>query len=86
MKKRLISDHIAERDKIQEKIIDLTDDLMTVLEGHMHELDQDILFHKAISFITLMLYECSQNHQHALKVLKVGMEEGIAAYMSKKEK
>lgn len=70
---------------IQEKINDMNDDLMTVLESYMDELDTDQLFYNALKFMTTTLYDCAENHQHAFKVLKISMDDGIKNYMDKKE-
>jgi hypothetical protein len=70
--------------KTDERIADLTDDLMTVLEGHMDELDTEELFFHSLRFMTLTLYETMDNHKEALKVLRAAMDDGIKTYIDNK--
>jgi hypothetical protein len=75
---------IRNKASFQEKIDELTDDLLTVLEGHMEEMDNEELFFHSIRFMTLSLYECMENHQYAFKVLKLAMDDGIKTYIENK--
>ncbi len=69
----------------QEKINELNDDLMTVLDGHMDEMEMDEVFYNALKFMTFAMYECLDDHRLALKTLKLAMDQGIQMHMDKKE-
>jgi len=86
MKKLAKPNTTLNADSIQEKITNLSDDLLTVLEGHMDELDNEVIFYHAFKFMTIALYECFESHQEALKVLRMGMDHGIQAAMEKRGK
>lgn len=86
MKKRSNLDSTSIGDSVQEKITDLTDDLMTVLDGHMDEMDSQEVFYHAIKFMTFAMYECLEDHKISLKTLKLAMDHGIQMHLDKKEK
>lgn len=65
---------------------ELRDDLTTVLESYMDEIGTEELFYSSIKFLTLALYDCTQNHKEALKVLRSAVDDGIKIYMDNKEK
>jgi DNA polymerase III delta prime subunit len=75
---------IRNKATFQEKIDELTDDLLTVLEGHMEEFESEELFFHSIRFLTMSLYETMENHQQAFKVLKLAMDAGIKTYVENK--
>lgn len=69
-----------------DKIGDLTDDLLTVLDGHMDEIDMDELFYTSLKFMTVTMCDCLENDQKSLRVLRRAMDDGIIDYMNKREK
>jgi hypothetical protein len=68
------------------KITDLTDDLLTVLDGHMDEMDMDQVFYESLKFMTMTMCDCLENDQKSLQVLRRAMDDGIIMYMDNKEK
>lgn len=68
-----------------DKIADLTDDLITVLDGHMDELDMEEVFYYSLRFMTVTMCECLENHHRSLKILRSAMDDGILTYMQNKE-
>lgn len=82
MKNLSIPHGMEKRDKNQEMIIEFQDDLLTVLESYMDEIEANEVFYHAIKFMTVALYECADGHQEALKVLRMAMDHGIQAAMS----
>jgi hypothetical protein len=83
MKNLSIPHGMEKRFKNQEKIIDIQDDLLIVLESYMDEIEANEVFYHAIKFMTVALYECSENHKEALKVLRMSMDHGIQASIDK---
>lgn len=69
---------------MEEKISDLRDDLLTVLDGHMDVFENEELFFEAIRFITYTLHETIQNPRLSLKVLRAGMDEGMKQHLETK--
>lgn len=86
MKKRSSSDSSEKHITIQEKISELNDDLMTVLDGHMDEFEMEEVFYNAIKFMTFAMYECLEDHKLSLKTLRLAMDHGIQMHMDNKEK
>lgn len=68
-----------------DKIGDLTDDLLTVLDGHMDEIEMDELFYTSLKFMTITMCDCLENDQKSLRVLRRAMDDGIIDYMNKRE-
>lgn len=85
MKKRSKSDTTSKENSIQEMISSLHDDLMTVLDGHMDEMEMQEVFYNALKFMTFAMYECLQDHKLSLKVLRMAMDHGIQMHLNKKE-
>jgi hypothetical protein len=69
----------------EDKIDDLNDDLLTVLDGHMDDLEMDDLFYRSLRFITFSLCKCVENDNKSFRILKKAMDEGIMDYMQNKE-
>lgn len=85
MKKSLKSDGIDSAITVQEKIIELQEDLLTVLESYMDEMDTELLFCESFKFMTVAMYQCFDSHQNALKVLKLARGQGIENVMEKRK-
>lgn len=83
MKKLDNSQHIPIKDLTQEKIGDLEEDLMIVLEAHMDTIEFESLFKHILMFMTKVLYDTAPNHKEAYRVLREGMNEGIKNHVSK---
>ena len=77
MKKLDNLDHAHDKDYIQGIISELEGDLLTVLEAYAEDMDTSELFYHMISYLTTALYECSNTDEEALKVLRLGMDNGI---------
>lgn len=86
MKKQLIPHGMEKRDKNQEMISSLKDDLITVLESYMEELGVEETFYTALRFMTVALYETTDSHKAALSVLKMAMDHGIHAVLKEEGK
>lgn len=66
----------------QEKIEALHDDLLTVLESHIDEIETGELVYEAIKFMTIQLYEIASRHSEAFRLLRLAMEDGIKTHVS----
>lgn len=73
-----------QRDK-QEKISDLCDDLLTALEGHMDEMSVDEVFYNSIVFMIKALYECTETHKEALKILRMACDDAIRTHIKERQ-
>lgn len=73
---------IAEKEPINE----LRNDLTMVLESFTDEMETDELFYNSIKFMTAIFYKCAGNHKHALKVLKLAVDDGFQIYIDNQEK
>lgn len=85
MKNLPIPHGMEKRFKNQEKIIDIQDDLLTVLESYMDELEPGEVFYHSIKFMTIALYECADSPKEASKVLRLAMDYGIVAAMEQRK-
>lgn len=83
MKRITCPNDITSSELTQERIVDLQEDLLTILEAHCEDVDMAILFHQIISYMTTALYECAPSHSEALKVLRLAMDDGIRNHMNK---
>ena len=81
MKKLSIPHGMEKRDKNQETVTCIKDDVITILESYMEELGVEETFYTAIKFMIIALYECTPSHKEALKVMKMAMDHGIQAAM-----
>ncbi len=70
---------------VSEKVQDLHDDLLTVLDGHMDEIPMESVFYESIKFMTHALYECIGYPEDSQVILRLAMDEGIKQYMDRKE-
>ena len=68
-----------------DKADELIDDLMTVLESHIDEMGLDEVFSNAFKLMTFSLYECMDNHKVSLKVMRVGIDEGMQLHLERKK-
>lgn len=78
--KKLIDDDTDSDGSIQEKIIDLKNDLVILLERFMNQIDIVELFYNAIKFTTIALYESARHHQDAFKILHMAIDHAILEY------
>lgn len=84
--KKLDCLHVNSSEELtQERIVDLQEDLLTILEAHSEDVDIALLFHHIIRYMTTALYECAPSHSEALKVLRLAMDDGIRDFMTKKK-
>lgn len=72
-------------DLTQHKINDLEEDLLTILEVHIDEMETDELFYHIFKYMTTALYSIAPDHKVAMKVLRTGIDEAIEAHVSKKK-
>lgn len=76
--KRHVRLNVRPRDeKAEQTIQELNDDLLTVLEGHMDEMSNDVLFYSCIKFMTTALCDCLESQDQAVKILKMATEDGM---------
>ncbi len=68
-----------------QKIEDLHEDLMVVLESHMDELETGDLYYEIIKFFTSTLYAHAPDHKQAYKILHAAMNDGIKTHISTHE-
>ena len=85
MKNLVYPNTIQSYELTQERISDLQEDLLTILEAHSEDVDMEILFYQIIKYMTSALYECAPSHTEALKVLRLAMDDGIRDHLKKKE-
>jgi hypothetical protein len=83
MKKLDTPHHITIKDLTQEKIGDLEEDLITVLEAHMDVVEFEAVFKHILMFMTKALYDIAPSHKEAYRVLHEAMNEGIKNHVSK---
>jgi hypothetical protein len=69
----------------QDKINDLEEDLLTVLEAHIDDIETGELFYLIIRYVTVALYETAPDHREALRILRMGMDAGIKNHVDKKK-
>jgi len=69
--------------KKQEKITDLTDDLLTVLESHMDILGRDELFFYTLNFVAKAMYDCIEDHKISREILAKAIDKAISDYVHK---
>lgn len=74
---------ISIKDLTQEKIIDLEEDLTTILEAHIDFIEFESLFNHIIIFITKTLYNTAPNHKEAYRILHNAINQGIESHTSK---
>ena len=84
MKKCYTIDSNEKQISYQENILPIQDDLLTVLESYMDEMDTDAIFYQSLKFMIVSLYEFTENHKEALKLLKLAMDDGIMEAMTKR--
>lgn len=88
MKKKdctLASNYIEKSSLSQEKINELNEDLLTVLDSHWNDFDVNELFYHVIKYMTSYLYGNSANHQAAGKILQDSVNDGIRDYITQNE-
>lgn len=85
MKKRSKSDSSETPITVQEMITNMNDDLLTVLDSYMDEMDMQDVFYYALKFMTFTMYECLEDHKLSLKTLRHAMDQGIQLHMQTKE-
>ena len=85
MKNISIPHGMENRHKNQEIIIGINDDLLTVLESYMDEIEPNEIFYHALKFMTVALYEWSDSHKEALKILRLAIDQGIEAAVKHKK-
>lgn len=84
MKKLTIPEGMEKRFNKQEILQQIEEDLLTVLESYMNEIEPNEVFYHCIRFMTSTLYAFNDNHREALKVLRMAMDQGIHAAMEER--
>lgn len=84
MKKLTIPHGMEKRFNNQEIQQQIEEDLITVLESYMNEMEPNEVFYHAFKFMTSTLYAFNDNHREALKVLRMAMDHGIHAAMEER--
>jgi len=77
--------HAHDDEYIQGIIAKLQGDLLTVLEAYAEDMISAELFYHMLSYLTTALYECSATDEEALKVLRLGMDDGIHKHFMKEQ-
>lgn len=72
-------------DLTQHKIDDLEEDLLTILEAHIDEMETGEMFYHIFKYMTTALYAMAPDHKIAMKVLRTGIDEAIEAHVAKKK-
>lgn len=71
--------------KLKETLENMQDDLMTVLESYMDELEMQDVFFYSLAFMTFTAYECLEDHKLSLKIVQGAVENGISQHIALKD-
>lgn len=78
--------HLTEEKHLdQDKVKDLKEDLLTVLESHASEFKVGDLFYQVIKYVTYSLYVNACNHGMAGDILNESVNDGINQYVNTNE-
>lgn len=69
----------------QERINDLHEDILTILESHCEDVDLAMLFRHITSYLTEVFCEFAQSKEEVLKVLCLAIDEGISNHLKNTE-
>ena|SRR5687767_11149623 len=79
------SNKVLTQDKCEFLIESMYDDLGILIEEYLQDLPEDMVYQEILRCLIFNIYHTVSNHQHALKLVKNGIDSGVMLWKDVKD-